>query len=312
MACLPFWGVVLPAFFVAARLKKDLEEYSHDKVLFLIAPLGAALVTLSMLVALITPRGTFMPAINNPHLTKHLPDNVTVFTASLIILFVFIFVILLTSFAGTLLGGYLKKLSWFQYGRTTMLVIASAVLFILLITNSNQVQNLNFPENKVSMMTYVINVVHSFADSLFPGNQDTKVSGTFWRRLGWLDTYLPLTLVNILRVATGAGFSLLLYQSLKKSKYPWQSFFAAANVFGVLTCVATIAALYHIVGYNVNSRYLIIAYLFTVLLASEGFRQFFSESHLARVPRTGLLTVFCLLAVAIQSITWNAVLNRYF
>lgn len=312
MVCLPFWAVVLPGFLIALTLQSKVEADLWRNGRTLIISMASSLTALVLLVALMTPQGAFMPAINSEHLADNMLFKNMTSVLSFLILALFVISLFLTSCAGNLFIRFIQKAAWAKHGRVLLLAFFCVVFLILFLTDSQQVQSLRFPEVKVPMLTYVSHVVHSFFDSLFPGNNDIKISGTFWRRLGWLDTYLPAMLMDILRISTGVGLVLLIHQSLREVYYPRQSLFALANLFGLLLCITTIGVLYYLVGYNINSRYLIAAYLFTVLLATEGYRQFFRNMPDSLKLRNASLFLFCLCAIAVQSITWNSMISRYF
>lgn len=312
MVCLPFWAVALPGFLIANTFQSKAEADLWKNCRNFIYPIALSLTAVVLLVAFMTPQGAFMPAINSTHLGDNTVFKNIAFIASLIIIALFIISLFITCYAGNLFIRLIQKSEWANHSRNLLLAFFCVAFLILLLTDSQQFQSLRFPEVKVPMLTYVSHVVHSFFDSLFPGNNDIKISGTFWRRLGWLDTYLPALLMDILRIATGAGLVTLIFQSLRKVNYPRQSLFAVSNLFGLLLCITTIAILYYLVGYNINSRYLIAAYLFTVLLATEGYRQFYASMQDSFTSRNTLLFLFCLCAITVQSITWNSVINRYF
>ncbi len=312
MVCMPFWTVVLPGFLIANRFQSKAESDLWKNCRNFIYPMALSLTALVLLVALMTPQGAFMPAINSTHLGDNTVFKNMAFIASLIIITLFIISLFITCYAGNRFIFLIQKAEWANHSRNLLIAFFCLAILILFLTDSQQFQSLRFTEVKVPIHTYVLHVVHSFFDSLFPGNNDIKISGTFWRRLGWLDTYLPALLMDILRIATGVGLVTLIFQSLRKVNYPRQSLFAVANLFGLLLCITTIAVLYYLVGYNINSRYLIAAYLFTVLLATEGYRQFFGSMQDSFKSRNALLFLFCLCAITVQSITWNSVINRYF
>jgi hypothetical protein len=155
-------------------------------------------------------------------------------------------------------------------------------------------------------------VATAFADGLLPGEVDVTISDTFWRRLGWLDTNLPLGLMEFLRNAVGLGICILIFKSLLNRSHRGPPLFSAATLIGLFVCVATIGMLYRIALYNVNSRYILVAYLFAAIIAVEGYRRVASDRYALLCRISFAPACICILIAGIQCWSWHSILNRYF
>jgi hypothetical protein len=159
---------------------------------------------------------------------------------------------------------------------------------------------------------YAMTVATAFVDGLLPGEVDVTISDTFWRRLGWLDTNLPVGLMEFLRNAVGLGICILIFKSLLNRSHRGPILFSAANLIGLFVCATSVGMLYRIALYNVNSRYILIAYLFAAIISIEGYRRLASDGY-ALLCRISLAPAcICILTIGIQCWSWRSILNRYF
>ena len=141
------------------------------------------------------------------------------------------------------------------------------------------------------------------------------ICGSFWRKLGWLETDLPAVLMEVLRNATGLGVILLMWKSLQKSSVKGLGIFAFGNILALVACVMAIGVLYYTVLYNVNSRYILIAYLFAATLAAQGYKGIidiiWSKRSTNTTPTAFVPECICIITIGTQSWSWITILIRY-
>jgi len=314
MVILPFWFFILPSYLMS-RVEKDNSEMTCIKDAFaLFVPMIAALLFLCSFVATVSNDNSFLPGTTGVKITPFLAVYGNQFLAGIALLLfyfgsIFVFTYILYSIIIKLTSTS-RKVPWYFSG---MIVIATSVGIILLF-NAPKVPEIDISRGgNTTAVEYAVTIVGAFADGLFPGKPDEMISESFWRRLGWGETNLPLGLMEFLRLTTGLGIVLLMWKSLHKSFHKGRAMFAIANIIGLIACVATIGMLYFLVLYNVNSRYILVAYLFAVILAVEGYRKILSGYNNSMISNTTTsLYYISILAIGLQCWSWITVLNRYF
>lgn len=211
--------------------------------------------------------------------------------------------------AGTLVRDMKCRIPWRSVGITTLMVTMIALIFY----KAPQVPEIDYSRGGgTTALKYAISITAAFFDGLFPGKVDFFAVESFWRNLGWLDTRLPCYEMEIQRIAMGVGIVLLVWTSLKRKDSGENALFAAGSLIAVAVCLATIGVLYYIVLYNVNSRYILVAYLFGAGLAVEGCRRFFESFPGRDVTVIPSAAIICTLAIIFQSWAWVTIVNRYF
>ena len=313
MAVFPFWAMIIPAYFFAAGLSGNMPGKGTAPLNELITPLSAAVLSICLLVAAVFPQGLFLPMQFLGALARTPLIHAGPFWSGILLLVACAACLWLVSLAMLTLGRRLQDAAWPWYLRILCVVATLLILALLLATAPAAIPGLSGPAGpRPPLADYIFRVVHAFADGFVPGKPDKEVTVCFWSMLGWLDCKLPSFLMHALRIMTGAGVLLLLFGSFRRDRFPAQAVFAVAGAVAVLACVAAIAVLYHAAGYNVNSRYILVAYIFSVALAAEGYRRACQCLVRAPIGRAAIYSGFCVLVIGVQSVAWVAVINRYF
>jgi len=313
MVTLPVWGVILPAWLMARRLSEGLQVTGMKDSVILLGSLIGTLIIFCIALAPVSINHSFLPGMTSTKLAQILPVHGSQFIAGIGL--VVIYSAALVAFTSLLcvVGPKIWKLSWRIPWRTAGFVVLAFITIALMLWKAPPVPEIDLSRGgNTTAIKYAVTVVGAFADGLFPGQADGMICGSFWRKLGWLETDLPAELMEFLRVSTGLGIILLMWASLRKSSVKGMGFFAMANILALIVCLMAIGVLYYIVLYNVNSRYILVAYLMAALLAAEGYRRVLSESHASKSCWTVATSCICIVAMGIQSWSWITVLNRYF
>jgi hypothetical protein len=256
---------------------------------------------------------SFLPELTASRLAQILPVHGNLFVAGMALLVLFSVSICVASFSCITLGRMFYKkhggLPWRTAG-ITILILAIVFLIAIKVPGLPEI-DLSRGGN-TTIFGYAMTVATAFADGLLPGEVDVTISDTFWRRLGWLDTNLPVGLMEFLRSAVGLGICILIFKSLLNRSHRGPILFSAATLIGLFVCAASVGMLYRIALYNVNSRYILVAYLFAAIIAIEGYRRLASDGH-ALLCRISLAPAYiCILTIGIQCWSWRSILNRYF
>jgi len=163
-----------------------------------------------------------------------------------------------------------------------------------------------------NIISYPFSVLSAFVDGFFPGPVDSMVTGSFWRRLGWHDTYLPWAIMEFLRFSMGVGLALMIWTCLSDHPNRKKRIFGILNIFSLVCCVLTIGALYFSVSFNVNSRYILLCYMFGSVMSVEGYRQALLRHQFNTFQYHIFVSGFLIIAILVQSMSWTSVLNRFF
>jgi len=312
LVTLPFWGVILPGYFMA-RSASDETWVSQfkDTGALLVAMIG----TLFLICVSIAPfciNHSFLPGMTSSKLAQLLPVHGSLLLAGIALLVIYGAGISATTLLLCGIRVLLKNVRWNLPWRPLggMALIVTVILLVLCKYPSLPDIDLSRGKNTTAMR-YAVDVAGAFADSLLPGKPD-EMAETFWRRLGWQETELPRLIMDILRIGVGFGIILLFWKSFSRKEKGRIAAFAVTNVIGLAICIATIAALYYAALFNVNSRYILIAYLFATLLASEGYRRCLHEKMKSRLKSMAILASLLVIDIGIQSWSWVTILNRYF
>ena len=313
LATLPFWGVILPAFLTARSVSKESQATELKDARFLIGSMIGILFLFCGALGAFSLNNSFLPQLTSIMLAQILPVHGNLFVAGMAFLFLYSASICAASFACITLGRMFYKkhggLPWRTAGITTL--VLSIVFLIAIKVPGLQEIDLSRGGN-TTIFGYAMTVAAAFADGLLPGEVDVTISDTFWRRLGWLDTNLPVGLMEFLRNAVGLGICILIFKSLLNRSHRGPILFSAATLIGLFVCAASVGILYRIALYNVNSRYILVAYLFAAIIAIEGYRRLASDGH-ALLCRISLAPAcICILTIGIQCWSWRSILNRYF
>jgi len=313
MVTLPFWGMLLPVWFMALGLST---ARSSSGIGFCISFYGFAAAGLFLIcipLGLMTSGHAFLPEMVMNRLINAIPVHGNSFAVGVIFLTAYLTTVgaasLFTFNVGRMMHSRALAIPWRNLGVAAL--IAGVVLLIL--TKPPSVPEIDYSRGSgTTALKYALSITGAFFDGLFPGKVDFYATESFWRNLGWLDTRLPLWEMEILRIAMGVGIVLLVWTSLKRKDSGENALFAAGSLAALLACLATIAVLYYIVLYNVNSRYILVAYLFGAGLAMEGYRRFFKVSPSREWHGIPSATTICTLAIIFQSWAWFTIVNRYF
>ena len=313
MATLPFWGVVLPVWFMGLGLSSKGSPSGVSLCSSFYGFAAAGLFLICIPVGLMTSQHAFLPEMGMNRLINAIPVHGNSFAAGVLFLTAYLTTVgaasLLTFHAGRMMHGRDLGIPWRNLG------VAALIAGILLAAFHFQpeVPEIGFTGGgHTTVLKYALSITGAFFDGLLPGKVDFFAVESFWRNLGWLDTRLPCYEMEILRIAMGVGIVLLVWTSLKRKDSGEKALFAAGSLVALASCLATITVLYYIVLYNVNSRYILVAYLFGAGLAMEGYRRFFESSPGREVTGIPSAATICTLAIIFQSWAWVTIVNRYF
>jgi hypothetical protein len=313
LATLPFWGVILPAFLTTRKFSEAYQTTGFKDARFLIGSMIGILILFCGAVGAFSLNNSFLPELTSTMLAQILPVHGNLFVAGMAFLVLFSVSICAASFACVTLGRIFYNMHWGIPWRAvgiTALVLATILLIAIKVPGLPEI-DLSRGGN-TTIFGYAMTVATAFADGLLPGEVDVTISDTFWRRLGWLDTNLPVGLMEFLRSAVGLGICILIFKSLLNRSHRGPILFSAATLIGLFVCAASVGMLYRIALYNVNSRYILVAYLFAAIIAIEGYRRLASDGH-ALLCRISLAPAcICILTIGIQCWSWRSILNRYF
>jgi hypothetical protein len=314
MVTLPFWGVILPAFLMVRKTSNisNVVVWPREATALLGSMFGA-LILFCIALAPFSINHSFLPGTTSSKLAQILPVHGSQFLAGIGLLVVYSAALFAFTSLICVVGLKIWKISFKIPWRTTGFLVLALITIALILWKTPPVPEIGLSRGgNTTAYKYAITLVAAFADGLMPGKADVMICGSFWRKLGWLETDLPAGLMEFLRVSTGLGIILLMWASLRKSSVIGMGFFAMANILALVGCLMAIGVLYYTVLYNVNSRYILVAYLLAAMLAAEGYRRLLSDSN---EPKTCLsidTSCICILAIGIQSWSWVTVLNRYF
>lgn len=311
LAVLPFWGVVIPAYFFSYRLSNNAQNHGKAALNEFMIPLSGAALSICLLVAALSSLGLFLPGRLLDVLERTPLRLVGPFWSGLLLLLACGAGLWLGSLAALTFGRRLQHAAWPGCIRFLFVSVILIVSVILLATDPATVPHIIGPWGpRPPLADYIGKVVYAFVDGLAPGVVD-MLTPTFWILLGWLDCELPQYIMHTLRIMTGVGVVILLLESCQSKRFPVQAIFAASCVIAVLFCVAAIAGLYNAAGINVNSRYIMIGYIFSLLMAFEGYRRVFQRLLINPVWRAAINSGFCLLVMGLHSAAWVAAIGRY-
>jgi hypothetical protein len=313
MVTLPFWGVILPAWLMARRLSEALQTTGMKDAVVLLGSMIGTLIIFCIALATVSINHSFLPGMTSTKLAQILPVHGSQFVAGIGLIVIYSAALVAFTWLLSVAGPKIYKISWRIPWRTAGFVGLALITIALMLWKAPPVPEIDLSRGaNTTAIKYAVTVVGAFADGLFPGQADGMICGSFWRKLGWLETDLPAGLMEFLRVSTGLGVILLMWASLRKSSVNGMGFFAMANILALVGCLMAIGVLYYTVLYNVNSRYILIAYLFAAILAAEGYRRILSGSNASKSRLSIAASCICILAMGIQSWSWVTVLNRYF
>jgi hypothetical protein len=312
LATLPFWGVILPAFLTARKFSEAYQTTGFKDARFLIGSMIGILILFCGAVGAFSLNNSFLPELTASRLAQILPVHGNLFVAGMAFLVLFSVSICAASFSCITLGRmFYKKLGGLPWRTAGITILTLAIVFLIAIKVPGLPEIDLSRGGNTTIFGYAMTVATAFADGLLPGEVDVTISDTFWRRLGWLDTNLPVGLMEFLRSAVGLGICILIFKSLLNRSHRGPILFSAATLIGVFVCAASVGMLYRIALYNVNSRYILVAYLFAAIIAIEGYRRLASDGQ-ALLCRISLAPAcIYILTIGIQCWSWRSILNRY-
>jgi hypothetical protein len=313
LATLPFWGLILPVFLITRKFSEASQTTGFKEARVLIGSMVGMLVLFCGALGAFSLNNSFLPVRTSAMLAQILPVHGNLFVAGMAFLVLYSVSICAASFACITLGRMFYKkhgdLPWRTAGITTLVL---AIVFLIAIKVPGLPEIDLSRGGNTTIFGYAMTVATAFVDGLLPGNADFFICETFWRRLGWQEVELPKVLMEFLRNAVGLGICILIFKSLLNRSHRGPILFSAANLIGLFVCATSVGMLYRIALYNVNSRYILIAYLFAAIISIEGYRRLASDGY-ALLCRISLAPAcICILTIGIQCWSWRSILNRYF
>jgi len=310
LATLPFWGVILPALLTARSFSKAPQSTDFKEGRVLIGSMIGILFLFCGAVGAFSLNNSFLPQLTSIMLAQILPVHGNLFVAGMAFLVLYSAGICAASFVCVTLGRIFHKMWGIPWRAIGITALALAIILLLIIKVPSTPEIDLSRGGGTTAISYAICVAASFADGLLPGNADFFICETFWRRLGWQELELPKVLMEFLRNAIGLGILILVWKALhNKSVKKAMGLFASASIMGVVVCVAVIGFLYFMTLYNVNTRYILVGYLFASIISMEGYRRVISNSVYAISMASSSIFI---LSIVTQCWSWLVILNRYF
>lgn len=311
IAAMAFWALALPGFLVARRSSDMIFSrliYETNRLL------GSCIVTTLLFCAAVSftsMNHSFLPQMVASQVSELLSFNYAPLVSQIVFLLLFFSVVSLNIIIFWILNINFKKYFTNFHSKIVMgMILILIVVFLIM--------EFRIPEIDLSRgggtnsLIYALLVLSSFIDGFIPGSADPMVSDSFWRQLGWLDTTLPLFIRELLRYACGFGLVLFLSACFSQNSNRSNTFFYLSTTFGLFGCVASVGFLYFHALYNVNSRYILIGYIFAAALAIEGYRRILFSFQGRKFFKPLSITFIITLSILIMTCSWVTILNRFF
>ena len=316
LVTLPFWGIILPAWLIARRLSEGLQTNGIKDEVVLLGSMIVALILFCIALALVSINHSFLPGTTSSKLAQILPVHGSQFLGGICLVALYAAGVSALTYILWIVGTRIDKKSWRVHWHPLGIFSIAITVLAMIVCKAPLVPEIDISRGgNTTAVKYAFTVVFAFADGLFPGHPSGIICASFWRKLGWLETDLPAGLMDVLRNATGLGVILLMLKSLQKSSVKGLGFFAFANILALVACVMAIGVLYYIALYNVNSRYIMIAYLFAATLAAQGYKGIvdliWSNRSTNTTPTAFVPACICIITIGTQSWSWITILNRY-
>jgi hypothetical protein len=312
MAALPFWGLILPGFLAARRIADRSKQLLMRETKALLGSACGSLILFCAVIGAFSKSQCFLPGMVAAKLNQVLPIGGNDIVAGIVLIVTFFVVIGFgigaLFFVSNIVQVLFLRIPWRAVWG--ILVILAAIIM--------STYNIRIPEINLSrggdtdILKYSFSVVIAFFDGFLPGSVDPRVVNSFWRRLAWHDTFLPEFLMEFLRLSMGLGILLIMWKSIAKNSVHGIALFYAMNLVALVMCVATIGALYYVVQYNVNSRYILICYMMAAILSVEGYRRVYAGISDLACQKDLAFIIICISALGIQICSYITILDRYF
>ena len=312
MASLPFWGLILPGFLAARRIADGSKQLLMTETKALLGSACGSLILFCTVIATLSKSQSFLPGMVAEKLIRVLPFGVNNFVAGLALIVTFFVVIGFgigaLFFVTNIVQVLFLRIPW-RAGWGILVILAATIM----LTNSFRIPEINLSRGgDTDILRYSFSVILAFFDGFLPGSVDPRVVGSFWRRLAWHDTFLPEFLMEFLRLSMGLGILLLMWKSIAKNSVQGIWLFYAISLVALVLSVFTIGALYYVVQYNVNSRYILICYIMAAIPSVEGYRRVYAGISVLACQKDLAFIIICLTSLGIQICSWITILNRYF
>jgi hypothetical protein len=312
IAAIGFWSVFIPAYLMARELRQNRGSVIGASTWEFLSVLVSSFFCILAFVALVSPQQTFLPFALQRKLESMVPapSHSTVITGILVLFW--IAVLTAASFVSGVVGRSLLRVKLAPAAlRVSLLLVAAGFMLLVAMPAQPAGRADFFAPNRPTLIAYVHGVITSFVKGLAPGEVDEVIVSYFWQRLGWLDCFLPFWSMETLRLLTGGGVLALILTNILVRNRAAQCFLTIGSAAAIVGCLCIVSTAYYMVGYDVNSRYIMVGFLFVGTLAFEGYRRVSDYWLDSDIRRFVLAAVVCLLSATFQSAAWGAVIGRY-
>jgi hypothetical protein len=314
MVTLPFWGIVIPVWLMSQKTDSSNKGSCWIRAGFFLASMGVSVMFASTLTGSAVRGHAFLPGRVLEQIVKVFGGLGGSFAQGICFLSMYLVGIALVLGALCMMAKIIRKITPATTIQKTAIIALGFLVIVVIIAKPPNVPEIDLSRGGgTTGFKYAASVTAAFYSSLLPGVPDDMVATTFWRRLGWQETELPSSLMAILRIGVGIGICLIALLSYRKKDSGKAATFFVGSIAALTACVFAIGMLYYIVLFNVNSRYIIAAYMMAAILAMEGYRglitKMIGESQSCDVMGTVFL---CYVALAVHFWSSVAIINRYF
>jgi hypothetical protein len=314
MVVLPFWVILVSAFFMNSELTQENNPFSSVKnMLYLIGFLSLVILLICSIVGVISPEHEFLPGKVMDVLNVKIGLANHTFQEGMIFIALYILLLFICVIFSLMIGKGFQKYKAAIYIRKIVIIGLISGLMWGFLTKHHSTPEIEHSKGMgTTAISYAVDVTGAFFRGFFPKKVDWGVVESFWRDLGWLETQLPYTEMEILRMGTGVGLLLLCCYSLGRKNSEGNSLLLAGSFIALVFCTASVGFLYHMVLYDVIGRYILVAYLFALVLASAGYSKLPCFKNASSLGVGNYSLFLPILAACFQSWSWVSVVNRYF
>ncbi len=305
-----FWGVLIPCTWV---IKGVLSDNLHNNIknlsVFLIGLIGSMFISWQCF-GLILGNYHIMPIMIESYINKiGMPFPLKYLGVTLVSIIGAASGIIAMSYSALIIGFFIKSSVIIRVAKRSL--VSLVILGIIYLIFSKNARIPEFTES--TAFVYAFRVLHSFFKGFISYNPDWLVVQSFWGVFGWLDTPMPLILMNIIRFACVIGIGSLCFSSIHKANLIHGNTFLIVNIFSIAAYLYVIALGYYVMQYGIHGRYLIGPYLFALVIAYEGYRRIFLKLNIPQSREYLYLVIsVSIICMLIQCTAWLSILNRYY
>lgn len=307
-----FWAVLLPFVFFFRGTGTQDKRSETQNILCLAATTTGTLMLAKIVALIIFPEGNLLPEKVGGRIGEILAKyGVGFLPPETTALLLFVLAATLGSFLMLHAGWRAGRWTCEKYLRFIPPVLLGLLAAFVLLAPGFQVPDIENPYGRISFAEYLVRLLHSFAEGFGPGFPDLYTTRLFWGGFGWMETQMPGALVDFLRYGILVGLFLLMMKQKHRDDALPSSQLLLANLLALSALLIVTAYAYYFLGINLQGRYLLMAYLFVMVPAYEGFRRLGSLPSSGSYPAM-MTPIFCVVCSVIHSVVFCQLLNRYF